>query len=228
LLSHRSAAELWGIREAQAGPIDVTLVGDRKRRARGLLIHRRTVLSPQDRRARFGIPVTSPARTLADLAPRLPNTELETAVNEADRLDLIDPARLRVALQDMKGQEGASRLLHLLDRRFFRLTDSELERMFLRIVRSARLPTPETGVVLNEFRVDFFWRDLGLVVETDGLRYHRTPSQQAHDRRRDQVLAAAGLTVLRFTHAQVRSGPEEVKAVLLKVIGRLSGRRAAA
>jgi very-short-patch-repair endonuclease len=108
------------------------------------------------------------------------------------------------------------------------LTDSELERMFLRLVRAVGLPTPQTGVRLNGFRVDFFWPELGLVVETDGLRYHRTPARQARDRRRDQVLTAAGLTTLRFTHTQIRFENEEVRAVLLRVVASLSQRRAAA
>ena len=80
---------------------------------------------------------------------------------------------------------------------------------------------------MNGFRADFFWPELGLVVETDGLRYHRTPAQQVRDRRRDQVHTAAGLTALRFTHAQVRFEAAEVREVLLQVAARL-GRRAAA
>ncbi|MEA2613522.1 MAG: hypothetical protein QOI52_1481, partial [Chloroflexota bacterium] len=67
------------------------------------------------------------------------------------------------------------------------------------------------------FRVDCYWREMGLVVETDGLRYHRTPGQQAHDRHRDQVLTAAGLTVLRFTHGQVSHEAERVRATLRAV-----------
>jgi very-short-patch-repair endonuclease len=73
---------------------------------------------------------------------------------------------------------------------------------------------------VNGFRVDFYWPALGLVVETDGLRYHRTPSQQAHDRRRDQALAAAGLTTLRFTHAQVAFEPAHVAHTLRAVVAR--------
>ncbi len=100
--------------------------------------------------------------------------------------------------------------------------------MFLRLVREARLPLPQTGVRLNGFRVDFFWPDLGLVVETDGLRYHRTPFQQTRDRRRDQAHTAAGATTLRLTHAQVRYEPAEVKALLRRVTQRLTHRRDAA
>jgi very-short-patch-repair endonuclease len=105
----------------------------------------------------------------------------------------------------------------VLDQRTFVLTDSELERLFLPIARGAGLPRPVTGRHLNGFEVDFFWPDLGLVVETDGLRYHRTPAQQSRDRRRDQAHAAAGLTPLRFTHAQVRYEPGYVREVLTSV-----------
>jgi very-short-patch-repair endonuclease len=80
---------------------------------------------------------------------------------------------------------------------------------------------------INGFEVDFFWPDLGLVVETDGLRYHRTPAEQARDRLRDQAHTAAGLTNLRFTHEQVRYEPEHVRSTLLAVVRQLEERHAA-
>jgi very-short-patch-repair endonuclease len=95
----------------------------------------------------------------------------------------------------------------------------------LPIVRRAGLDEPETGVWLCGFIVDFYWRKLGLVVETDGLRYHRTPQQQARDRVRDQALTAAGLTVLRFTRAQVRYEFEHVATTLRDVARQLMARR---
>jgi very-short-patch-repair endonuclease len=115
----------------------------------------------------------------------------------------------------------------MLGARTFRLTDSELERRFLRIVEKARLPRPLTQQNVAGFRVDFFWPDLGLVVETDGLTYHRTPSQQARDRLRDQAHLAAGLTPLRFTHAQVRYEPNRVAETLALLMSRLGRARAA-
>jgi very-short-patch-repair endonuclease len=153
--------------------------------------------------------------------------DLEAALNEADRLDLIDLERLGRTLAEMEGQVGAGKLARLLARQAFRRTDSELERIFLRLLRSAGLPRPQTGVHLNGFRVDFFWPDLGLVVETDGLRYHRTPQQQTRDRRRDQVHAAAGLTTLRFTHFQLTFEGDDVRKTLAAVVRRLSNRSAA-
>ena len=137
--------------------------------------------------------MTSPIRTLVDLCGVLEPAQLEAAVDQADKLDLVDLVRLRKALDQMRSQPGAGTLQRLLDRQDFRFTDSELERRFLRLVRSARLPLPETGQNVEGFSVDFFWRELGLVVETDGLRHHRTLAQHARDRRRDQLHTAAGL-----------------------------------
>jgi very-short-patch-repair endonuclease len=111
-------------------------------------------------------------------------------------------------------------LRKMLDRRTFRLTDSELERRFLRLVDRAGLPRPLTQQRVNGFRVDFYWPELGLVIETDGLRYHRTPAQQSRDRIRDQTHAAAGFTVLRFTHAQVRFEADRVVRTLQLVAER--------
>jgi very-short-patch-repair endonuclease len=164
--------------------------------------------------------VTSPARTSLDLATLLRREELEAAVNQADTLELIDPERLRTEVEARSGLDGVRALRTVLDRRTFRLSDSELERRFLRLVRRAGLPMPRTRERVNGFQVDFHWPELALVVETDGLRYHRTPSQQARDRQRDQAHIAAGLTPLRFTYAQVAFEPGRVAEVLWAVAER--------
>ena len=121
----------------------------------------------------------------------------------------------------MKGQPGVAVLRAVLDRRTFSLTDSELERRFGPIARRAGLPLPLTQRRVNGFRVDFYWPDLGLVVETDGLRYHRTPAQQTADLRRDQAHSAAGFTPLRFSHAQVTYESVYVESMLKDVAQRL-------
>jgi very-short-patch-repair endonuclease len=235
LLSHESAAELWGIRRprdrsingAQLQPpslIDVSLPGTASRRRVGIRTHRRNELTPADQTLRDRIPVTAPARTLIDLGTQLEGGPLEAAVNEADRLGLVDPERLRRFVEKRPGLDGAPLLRAVLDRRTFTLTDSELERRFLRLVRRAGLPIPLTQQRVNGFRVDFHWPELGLIVETDGLRYHRTPAQQARDRVRDQAHTSAGLVALRFTHAQVTFEADRVVTTLQRVAerGRLS------
>jgi very-short-patch-repair endonuclease len=170
------------------------------------------------------VPTTRIHRTLLDLAATLDRRALEAAVNESDKLDLTDPESLRSDLERYAGLAGVTALRALLDRRTFALTDSELERRLLPIIRKAGLPLPRTGERVNDFKVDFYWPDLGLVVETDGLRYHRTPAQQARDRLRDQAHSAAGLTPLRFTHAQIRYEAPYVKATLAAVAERLHRR----
>ena len=147
-------------------------------------------------------------------------------MNEADKLGLVDPEALRVALERHRGQPGVAPLRALLDRRTFRLSDSELERWFRPLARAAGLPEPLTKQWVNGFEVDFYWPNLGLVVETDGLRYHRTPSQQARALRRDQAHTAAGLTSLRFSHEQIKFEPSYVRANLARVGRRLTRRRA--
>ena len=220
-LSDGSAGALLGIvRDSRV--IDVTVPASVARRGRvGIAIHRRATLAAEDVTDHLGIPVTSAIRTLVDLASRLEDERLERAIGEADKLDLIDPAGLRRELERFVAQPGVARLRETLDRHTFTLTESELERRFLRLALRAGLPLPLTQEHLNGFRVDFYWPELRLVVETDGLRYHRTPGQQARDRLRDQAHTAAGITPLRFTHAQVRHDSERVRRTLAAVAARL-------
>jgi very-short-patch-repair endonuclease len=201
--------------------VEVSVATNHRVRRRGFRVHRRVSLRPPDLAVRENIPVTAPVRTLVDISSLIGGDPLERIVNEADRLDLVDPVRLRGALEDFPHQPGVARLRALLDRRTFQLTDSELERRFLALVAAAGLPMPLSRQRLNGFRVDFYWPDLGLVVETDGLRYHRTPAAQARDHARDQAHTAAGLTTLRFTHGQVRFEPDRVARTLATVIRRL-------
>jgi very-short-patch-repair endonuclease len=220
VLSHRSAAALWGFGKERPGLIDVSAIAFSRHRHRGLVAHRRSLLE-RDRVEYEGIPVTSVVRTMVDRAATLDRKGIEREINAADKRRLTNPPALRKALVHYRGQRGVGRLRHVLDRRTFRLTDSELERLFLPLVRQLGLPLPRTQQRLNGFRVDFYWPDHGLVVETDGLTYHRTPAQQAQDLVREQVHMAAGMTPLRFTHEQVKYEPAHVRKTLAAVAGRL-------
>jgi very-short-patch-repair endonuclease len=181
-------------------------------------VHRRPGLRDGERREVDRIPVTAPISTLVDIAVGLTTAELERAVNEAAQRDLVDPEAMRIALDDFPKRPGAGRLRRLLDRDTFVLTETRLEQLFVPIARDVGLPLPETQVWLNGHRVDFFWPDLGLVVEADSLRYHRTATKQAADARRDQAHTAAGLKTLRFPHSQIRHEPEYVKEILARTV----------
>jgi hypothetical protein len=222
VLTHSSAAALWRIGPEHPDVIEVSVRSRHQRRRPGLRIYRRPSLWPEDHTAHRRIPVTTPVQTLIDMALRLDRRGVERMINEADKYDLVHPPELRRALDERVGEPGVACLRQILDRRTFRLTKEELERRFLPLASKAGLPVPLTGQLVNEFEVDFYWPDLGLVVETDGLRYHRTPAEQARDRLRDQAHTAAGLAQLRFTHEQVRYEPEYVRKILAQTASRLA------
>lgn len=222
-LSHRSAGALWGVCDPQTGSTHVSVLRRCGRRRPGIWVHGRPSLRGDEISVREGIPVTDIARTLLDLATELRPLALERVVNEADKHDLIDPETLRKALHGYSGEPGVRPLRELLDRHAFRLSDSDLKILFRPLAASAGLPAPLTKQVVSGFEVDFFWPDLGVVVETDGLRYHRTPSAQARDRLRDQAHVAAGVTCLRFTHYQVKYEGSHVGKVLRRTARRLLG-----
>ncbi len=191
-LSHRSAADLWRLRSVRTtGAIDV--VGARARGSPCASTGSACTAAPNSGRRAFvnGIPVGDPISVLIDLAAELATEEVEDAVNEADRLDLIRTHRLRPALDRAAKRPGVGRLKRILDAQTFSRAANALERRFLAIVREAGLPAPETQRRLGRNRVDFFWPALGFVVETDSLRHHRTAAEQAVDLGRDQTHARA-------------------------------------
>jgi very-short-patch-repair endonuclease len=216
VLSHGSAASLWGI-----GPewrlIEVTVRHRVWSRLSGVKGRARPSLPDQDLTVHRRIPVTTVARTILDQAATpISDASLERLVNEADAARYIDldlPALRRYC--DLRvGEPGVRRLRRLLDPETFRLSDSELERLFRPLAIAAGFPQPLTKATVNGYEVDFYWPDLALVVETDSLRYHRNAIKQSRDLLRDQVHTAAGLTTLRFTHWQVAREPRHVEGIL--------------
>jgi hypothetical protein len=192
-LSHRSAAALWGIVREDLRRVDVSVRRRCELRQPGIHSRSRPHLPVDQILSRDGIPVTTPVRTLVDLATELSAPALERAINNADKHDVIDPEELRANLADFAGEPGVRILRQVLDREVFRLSDSDLEIFFRPIAAAAGLPAPRSKQMVNGYEVDFHWPELGLVVETDGLRYHRTPSAQTRHQWRDQTHAAAGL-----------------------------------
>lgn len=223
-LSHGSAAELWGFGSQRHGPIDVSVPAQRRSRMRGIRTHRRIASVMSDVVAHEEIPLTSPVLTLIDLATYLKPMQLERAVNEADKLDLVKADVLHESLDDHCGQPGVAPLRRLLDPLTFRLSDSELEQRIRPLARAAGLPMPKTKAWVNDYEVDFYWPEFGIVVEADGLRYHRTASQQRRGLERDQAHLAAGMWPLRFSHWQIRHNPAHVQKVLRRTVARASGK----
>ena len=219
VLSHESAALLWGILRREPRTIHISVPAPSKPVREGIEVHRRSVLDERrDVTTHKGIPVTTITTTLVDIAPAKSRFELEAAINEADILQLTTPPRLRNELPAYRGYPGVAILCATLDYHAFRLQRSDLERLFLRIVKASGLPLPETRTYVNGFEVDFYWPELGVVVEADSLTYHRTAAKQARDYLRDQTHTVAGLVTLRFSHAQIAFEARYVERTLKAVI----------
>jgi very-short-patch-repair endonuclease len=213
-LSHSSAAAFFAIGVEEAAGVEVTRLSADPTRFKGVKVHRRPGLKPGWFVIRNGIPVTSPVQTLIDLAARHDQRTVERFVNEADRVGLVRTDSLWKALDLHRGERGVGRLRLILDRRTFRYTRTELERDFIPLATAAGLPLPRTSVYVNGHEVDFHFPVLDLVIETDGLTYHRTPSQQAKDLKRDHDHSVAGTPHLRFSHAQIKFEPGSVMRTL--------------
>jgi hypothetical protein len=212
-LSHPDGTALFDLRPYRPGPIHVSVPASKNPRAEGIVVHRRRAFETTTYR---GIPVTTPAQTIADIAPDLTRDELEHMISRADMRGLIRVATLREAVQSMH-TPGAAKVRVTIDRQTFTMTRSQLERWFLPIAARAGLPRPLTCVYVNGYEVDFYFREIGLVVEADGGTFHRAPAQQTRDRRREHAHFAAKLRHLRFTHSQIRYEPSYVEEVLSHV-----------
>ena len=219
-LCGESASALRSIRSNEGISVEVAIPPGSKRSLPGIRIRRIEGLADHVTRIN-GICVCTVPLMLVQLAARLDRDSIEAAINRADKLDLIDPETLRMSLERLRGRPGVARLRRILDRHTFRLSDSALERRFRPIARRAGLPEPEMGRWVNGLKVDFWWPSLDFVVETDGLRYHRTAIAQTRDLVRQQTHDAAGTAHLRFSHAQIAFEADYVQRTLITKLRQL-------
>jgi very-short-patch-repair endonuclease len=164
-----------------------------------------------------GIPVTTVARTLLDLADVLAPQSLKRTIDEAEYRNKLDMASVRAVVTGNPGRRGARVLALALDPP--EPTRSTLEQRFLAFCRRHRLPTPAVGARIEGLEVDFAWPDARLVVETDGLAAHRTRRAMERDRVRDRRLLLAGYRTVRLTVRALREEPKEVAADLRALVG---------
>ncbi len=219
VLSHRAAAALWSLLDDHP-PIDVSSSRNARPQA-GLRVHRTSTLSAAQRVIRDGIPCTSVARTLLDLAATARPHTVRKAVREAEFRRIFD---LREVMA-LEAHPGRRRLLGVLDELSIGSlnTKSELEDRFLALVTGAGLPRPEVNAALEvntTYFVDFLWRTERLIAETVGFAAHGRESSFHADSRRILRLRNAGYEVLTFTWRDVTETPDEV---LTAVRARLSG-----
>jgi uncharacterized protein DUF559 len=221
LLSHRSAAALWGLLPYAGSRVHVTAARRGRRSLRGICVHSIRRPHAENRAARSGIPLTSVARTLLDLAQNVRQDQLERAFEQAERLRLLDLAAVARLCERSNGHRGLTRLRPLLAQagRPVAETRSELERRFLRLCDDAGLPPAAVNVVVAGHEVDALWRAARLVVEIDGFEYHGTRAAFERDRARDADLQLAGFRVLRVTAQRLSREPQAIASAIGSLIG---------
>jgi very-short-patch-repair endonuclease len=221
VLSHQSAGGLWDLipLPPATAPVTVSTTRDLRGRGSGLRLYSVASLREDEVTHLDALPLTTPTRTLLDLAGTLSTRELEQALARADRQRLLDLIQIEALLARHPRRRGNARLRALLAApNAPALTRSEAEERFLALVRKAGLRHPETNVAIRGFEVDALWRAERLVVEIDGFAFHSAPAAFERDRQRDGVLTAAGLRVLRITWSQLTREPEVVLVRLAQAL----------
>ncbi len=223
LLSHRDAGALHGVCSAGTGDIHVTLPGyGGRRKRRGIAVHRSATLTDQSATVTDGIPVTSVARTLLDLADTQPRRIVERAIDEAEVRRMIDVSDLSREVNANPGRRGSGVIREVLAEHLIgsTLTANELEERFLACCANAGVPMPEevnADIVLPDgpaVQGDFTWWTRRLVIETDGLATHATRKGMTRDRQKARRLRRAGWRVEAFTWDEVILDPAGVEAEL--------------
>ena len=225
VLSYAAAAADYAIRPSAASRIDVTIPRSTTLSRPGIRVHNHLSLEPADVTVRDGIPISSVARTLLDLASVLWEPQLERACNQAVVLDLFDMRAMGDLLARSKGRRGVRRLRDVLARGDLgaNIPASGLEVRYRDLCRQAGLPEPEINRYLllgDEYHeVDFLWRAQRVVIETDGGRYHSTGWQRARDARRDELLDAHGFRHARIAEDEIEHRPQVAVQAARNLLG---------
>jgi very-short-patch-repair endonuclease len=224
LLSHHSAAAVWGIRPFLDGDVDVTVVGrDPGSRRAGIRVHRIKSLEPRDARRHQQIPITSPARALLDIAPEVSSRSLEWALDQALVKRLTTRAQITAVLAAYPHRPGTPKLTALVDAdRPTTLTSSTPEERLFRHIKNANLPIPEVNARVGNYTADFLWRAQKVILEIDGYHYHHTRAAFERDHRRDAEHQREDFVVIRITPRQLQHNHE---AILVDIATTLERRR---
>jgi hypothetical protein len=217
VLSHATAAAAWGVYKRWDVPFDVTAPCVHRRR--GIRVHRAALIR-RDVRVQLGLRVTSPARTMLDVAPRMTNKALSRAVNDLRRPGQLRVSELADVLRRFPRAPGASRLLPFVERPTGP-TRSEFEDVFVPFCERFGLPEPLVNTIVAGFEVDAFFPDYGLIVELDGWDFHNSRESFISDRDRDATLLALGFKTVRITWERLEDQPDKEARRLHAILARL-------
>jgi Protein of unknown function (DUF559) len=213
VLSHDTAAAAWRLRKS-GGAVHITCPRTGVASVPGVRAHRSRRLPGHERTELRGMPITTPARTVLDLAPRLSDRRLEQLLDRGEDDRILDLRDLRRALAEHRGRAGTPRLRRVLEGYAPTVTRSELEEGFVELCDAHHIARPMLNTIVAGHEVDAFWPAASLVVELDGYAYHRSPDAFERDRARDVALTLAGLRVIRLTwRAVTRDGAATANAI---------------
>ena len=219
VLSHRSAAAVWGIASGPPHEAQLTIIGRNVRSRPGMPVTYTAEIDRRDLRRRGGLPVTAPARTMIDLAGCSDAETTERALAELRVLGLARDSELDAAMARCPTRRGIGRMRAILAAERGRgFTRSEGERRMRALVRRAQLPVPKFNSRLHGYQVDVTWPAAKLAVEVDGYDVHAHRAAFERDRRRDQKLIAHGYTVVRVTWNQLCYEPVAVIATVAQAL----------
>jgi very-short-patch-repair endonuclease len=205
VLSHRSAAAVWGLAQPDPQVIDVTVIASNPKPREGVRIHR--VKQLRDTTTHQNLPITTPARTMIDFASQASSSELADAFGEARAKCRLTDAKLNAALKRApRNHPGAAVVRRMLSQGGTH-DRSKAERLMRKLCRQAELPQPLTNIILHGHLVDFLWPDQRLIIEVDGYDTHGNRQAFENDRRRDQTHTAAGYVVIRITWRHLQHEP---------------------
>jgi len=213
VLSLASAAVVLRLLSGTSGDrrIHVSTWGGYRSPGPGVWVHRVARMQPDEITRFRGVPVTTPARTILDLAGAGSLKDLEQAFARAFREKLTDRNEISRLLERYPRRKGTGVLCEMLSSPSEpALLRSEAEFRFLALVREYHLPAPAGNAKVCGHEVDFFWRSRKLVVEVDGYAFHSASEAFEHDRSRDATLAAKGYRVMRVTWRQITEEPNHL------------------
>jgi very-short-patch-repair endonuclease len=220
--SHKTAAWIWGLLRTRPGTFHLT-APTRRHRKKLVVVHFAR-LAPEDMTTVNGIPVTSPARTVLDLAPGETVRDLGRLLQRADERELLDRRRFEATVARAGGHPGRGKFvaaLHAYEPEGVTLR-SDLERRFRRLVLAAGLPRPQTNVAVEGYELDCYWEAEGFAVELDVYATHGSPRSFEEDRTREDDLLLAGIELIRVTDVRLDREPRETIA---RVAAHLERRR---
>jgi very-short-patch-repair endonuclease len=220
-VSHRWTAYVLGFHAVPELPVDITVTGgSRHGRPGKVRVHHTTLLEPRDVTiSRHGIPTTTAARAILDIAESATTTELEALIADAQVAKVLTERQLRDVLNRAGRRRGAAKVRRILSETNG-LTLSEAERILRRLLKEAGLPQPITNHPIGRYRADFCWPKHELIVELDSWTYHGHRRAFKHDRKRNAELAAKGWSILPITPDQLRNEPLIVVARIAEALAR--------